>query len=97
MEISEAQEVMAYLLGRGVAAEKALQTFIGNPQPNVSMHELLQTNLRMRKTQLASDLTTAGLSPELLPQALDGYFAQERSVARALQSGRYFPPGWRER
>lgn len=97
MEIEEAQEALAYLLGRGIAAEKALQTFIGNPQPNVSMHELMRTNLLMREKQLASDLATAGLPPELLPVAHAGYSAQRGAVVRGLQGNKYFPPGWRER
>ena len=97
MELKEAQEALAYLLGRGIAAEKALQTFIGNPHPNVSMHELMRTNLLMREKQLASDLATAGLPPELLPDAHAGFAAQVRSVVRGLQGNKYFPPGWRER
>lgn len=97
MELKEAQEALAYLLGRGIAAEKALQTFIGNPQPNVSIHELMRTNLLMREKQLSADLATAGLPGELLPIARQGYSSQIGAVVRGLQGNKYFPPSWRER
>lgn len=97
MEIEEAQEALAYLLGRGIAAEKALQTLIGSPQPNASLSQLLKTNLTMRRQQLPSYLELAGLPAELLPVASAAFVSQERAVSRGLQGGRYVPPGWRER
>lgn len=91
MEIEEAQEAMARLLGRCMAAEKALQMLIGSPQPNVSLSQLLKTNLTMRRQSLAADVSSLGIPAKFLPVAISAFVAQERSIDRGVSGGRYLP------
>ncbi|MBB5875865.1 hypothetical protein [Xanthomonas sp. 3498] len=94
MDLGEAQQLIAHLLGRCVAAEKAVQTLIGSPNPNASIGQVMRTNLVMRRQSLGMDLAAVGLPAELLPAASQAFVSQEAAVHNGLAGGKYFPPGW---
>lgn len=90
----DAHTHLAFLIGRDVAAEKALLTLIGSPRSGdaLAMHELLRTNFQMGKGQLTKRLQDAGLGPEFSRMAEDGFHKLSTAVLNGVTNKKYHPP-----
>lgn len=91
MEI-EVQNGFAYLIGRGVAAEKALQTALSSPKTGVELAEVMKVNLQMSRDQLASHLAPSKLSPECISAAEEGFDAVRAAALRGAANGKFVTP-----
>jgi hypothetical protein len=88
----EVQKGLAYLIGRGVAAEKALQTVISSTKRGAELAEVLRVNLQMSRDQLASHLAPSKLAPECLSTAEEGFDAVRAAALRGAASGKFVIP-----
>lgn len=88
----DAKQGIAYLIGRGVAAEKALQTTISSSARGAALAENLQVNLQMTRDQLASNLALAQIGQEFLPFAEEGFDAVRAAALRGAANGKFVIP-----
>lgn len=96
-ETTEAQAAIAYLLGRAIAAEKAIQTLIASrSQDDVKLADLMRANLDLRAGYLAQDFEAHGVPASFLPAAQQAFLAQQKAVLKAISSGRYVVPDVRQ-
>ncbi|MFF2048042.1 hypothetical protein ACFVUR_09355 [Stenotrophomonas bentonitica] len=88
----DVQHAFAYLIGRGVAAEKALQTAINSNAKGTDLADILRINLKMTREQLASHLAPAKLGPEFLSAAEEGFDAVRAAALRGAANGKFVIP-----
>ncbi|HHA2725634.1 hypothetical protein [Stenotrophomonas maltophilia] len=91
MEV-DAKQGIAYLIGRGVAAEKALQTTISSSARGAALAESLRVNLQMTRDQLSSSLALAQIGQEFLPFAEEGFDGVRAAALRGAANGKYVIP-----
>lgn len=88
----EVQNGFAYMIGRLVAAEKALQTTVSSNRRGQELADILRVNLTMARENLPSNLQLAGISVELLATAEEGFDASMRAALRGAVSGKFLLP-----
>lgn len=90
--LSEEKQLVARLVARTLAAEKALQLLFARASLPEDIHSLLHLNLKMQQLHLADGLLAAGLSGEAIEAAEAAYAQATQAVLQAAQSGKYSAP-----
>nr|WP_143592042.1 hypothetical protein [Stenotrophomonas maltophilia] len=88
------QTKLARSIGRDVAHEKALSTYIGSPRRNepAAMVDLLKMNFEMGRTQLQGRLVEANLPADLYRTAEDEFRKVKDAVLDGVRNGKYQVP-----
>jgi len=91
--MSDTQAVIATLIGRDVAFEKAVQTLIGSPQKEpLALTEVMRTNFQLAKQQIPGRLREHEVPDTLLPLAEGSFALATTAVLRGVASGKYVSP-----
>lgn len=88
----EFQKAIAYLIGRAVAAEKALQTAVASPKRGAELAEIMKVNLQISRSHLGTNIALAELPAALLPAAEEGFDVATKAALRGAASGKYVLP-----
>jgi len=88
------QTKLARSIGRDVAQEKALLTFIGSPRRNepAAMADILKMNFEMGRTQLQGRLVGANLPDNLYRTAEDEFRKVKDAILDGVRNGKYQVP-----
>lgn len=87
------QTYLARLVGRDIAQERALLTFIGSPRKNepAAMQDLLRKNSEIGRTQIPTRLVEAGLPADMARMVEDGFARTATAILNGAANGKYHP------
>lgn len=90
---TDAQNYLARLIGRDIAQERALLTFIGSPRKNepAAMQELLRKNFEIGRSQIPARMVEAGLPANMSRMVEDGFARTATAILNGVANGQYHP------
>lgn len=90
---TDAQTYLARLVGRDIAQERALLTFVGSPRKNepAVMQELLRKNFEIGRAQIPTRLVEAGLPADMARMVEDGFARTATAILNGVANGQYHP------
>ena len=86
------KQLIADLIARTLAAEKALQLLLARATVPENMHTLLQLNLKMQQAHLPEGLSTAGIPNDVIAASEAAYTKACEAILQAAKNGKFSPP-----